>query len=222
MKPIDLRASTTSRPGFVWLSYLVVVGGGLMIGLFSYRRGAQLYLGFGIAVLALVLALWAKFPRVALGATVLLALIGDIKTASWFPFTKNFSSRESILFVSDAVSISPFELSLAAGLVSVAWHNMSTIGRLLKPAPLTRPMMVFAAFCLFGFVTGMAKGGDFRIALFEIRPLLYLPAAYLLFVNVCTTRSRPLAPARSCTGRHRHPVVPVPQLPSTTGQDRAE
>ena len=139
-------------------------------------------------MLAIVIALWPKFPRTALGATLFLALLGDIKTISWFPFAKNFSSRESIMYLHDSASFSPLELSFAAGLVAVVWRNMNTIGRLLKPTPLTRPMAVFAAFCLFGFAVGLSRGGDFRVALFEIRPMLYLPIAYLLFANVCTTR----------------------------------
>ena len=48
--------------------------------------------------------------------------------------------------------------------------------------------MVFTGFVLIGIVTGKSSGGDTRVAIFEFRPLLYIPIVYILLTNLLTTR----------------------------------
>ena len=51
------------------------------------------------------------------------------------------------------------------------------------------PVLVFTGFVVFGLVRGQVLGGgDTRIAIFEARPLLYLPLVYILVTNLLTTR----------------------------------
>jgi len=46
---------------------------------------------------------------------------------------------------------------------------------------------VFTGFVVLGFVYGLARGGSSRVAVFEVRPLLYLPIVYVLASNLCRT-----------------------------------
>ena len=50
-----------------------------------------------------------------------LAVVGDTVTISWFPFNKNLSSHESIMFIADGIALSPLELTLLWGGLVVAF-----------------------------------------------------------------------------------------------------
>ena len=170
------------------LVYLAILLTGLVVAFFAYRRSYQPYIGVSLAIFLILLVCWLLVPRVALGSMIALALVGDIITVSWFPFTKNLSSRESIAFLTDAVSVSPFEVVLVWALIVTAIRNVDAIGRPFRNTPLILPMLLFLAVVGVGFVTGMSRGGDMRVAIYEVRPLLYLVLFYILVVNVCTTR----------------------------------
>ncbi|MBK5222601.1 MAG: O-antigen ligase family protein [Acidimicrobiia bacterium] len=170
-----------------WLTYLVIVAGGLLIAAVAYLRPAQIYLGFSLACLAALLLVWIRAPKLALAATIVLSLVGDQITVYWFPFTKNLSSGESLMYVAGAISLSPFEVVVVAALALTTYRNLAA-GRLTRPAPLLRPMVQFTTATLAGLALGLQRGGDVNAALFEVRPVLYLPALYLLVVNVCEDR----------------------------------
>ena len=170
-----------------WVAYGAVCSIGLVIAGLSYQRSAQLYLGLCLTLWAILLAMWVRFPRVALGTTIAITLISDLVTVSWFPFLKNLSSYESIAYVSDAIVLTPMELTLIWALTVTAYRNISSIGRPFVSAPLLRPMIALLAFTASGLIIGLSRGGDSRAAIYEARPLLYLPLIYLLVVNVCRT-----------------------------------
>jgi hypothetical protein len=50
--------------------------------------------------------------------------------------------------------------------------------------------MAFTAFLFVGFGYGLAKGGNKNIALWEIRPILYLPLLYFLIINIFRRREQ--------------------------------
>ena len=184
-----LRMSTARRSaGAPWLVvYLAVMCGGLLLGAVAYRRTDQFYFGLAWACFTFLLIGWMLFPRTALAATIALTLVGDQVTVWWFPFAKNLSSFESIMYLADSVSISPLEISILWGLTVTAYRNVATIGRPFRSAPLFTPFAVFMGFALLGLARGLARGGDSRAALFEFRPLLLLAFAYVLIVNVCSS-----------------------------------
>lgn len=167
-----------------WLSYLSVFMIGLMVAGMAWKRSYQQQFGLALAALVITLAAWAIRPMVGLHLTMFFALIGDAVTISWFPFNKNLSSRESILYVADDVTISPLELVLVFAVMATLLRNVSTTGRLIRHGPMLRPLLVFSALVGFGFANGMAKGGDLRVAIFEMRPLLYIAMVYILATNV--------------------------------------
>jgi O-Antigen ligase len=168
-----------------WLGYLSVFTLGLMVAGMAWKRSYQQQFGLALAALVITLAAWAIRPIVALHLTLFFALIGDAVTISWFPFNKNLSSRESILYFADDVTISPLEVVLVFAVMATLLRNVSTTGRLLRPGPMLRPLLIFSALVGFGFANGMASGGDLRVAIFEMRPLLYIAMVYILATNVC-------------------------------------
>lgn len=171
-----------------WMSYLAVVTTGLMIAAVAYVRSDQLYFGISLTCLVLLWATWIRFPRVGLGLTVGFALVGDLVTVSWFPFNKNLSSVESVMYFADSISISPLELTTVLGLGVAAYRNVAATGRPFRSSALNRPFLLFSVFLLLGLGLGLNRGGDTRAAIYEIRPLILLPLMYLLIVNVCTSR----------------------------------
>jgi O-antigen ligase len=170
-----------------WISYMLVLGLGLVVGFVGFHRSSQMYLGFALACWVALLAMWVRLPRAALAVTITLVLVPDLVTVSWFPFLKNFSSQESIAFLSNSLTITPFELTLVWALAFTAYRNLSTIGRPFRSEPLLRPLMLLLAIVVFAFLLGVSRGGDSRVAIYEARPLLYIPLVYLLVTNVCRT-----------------------------------
>lgn len=171
-----------------WTAYASTMLFGLCVAALAFKRSQQIYFGVGFIAIFLLLAAWMRFPRSALAVTVAATLVGDIVTVSWFPFTKNLSSRESILYVSDAVSFSPLELSLVAGLVATGYRNIASSGRLSVWTPILMPLLALLTLTFVGLVSGIARGGNVSVALVEARPVVYLPLFYILIVNVCRTR----------------------------------
>jgi hypothetical protein len=168
-----------------WTVYAAVMGVTTFVALLAYKRSEQLYFGLCLALLLLLLLSWFRFPRTALGITLFFTLLGDIVTVWWFPFTKNLSSPESIFYIADQISISPLEVSIGVGLVSTVYRNVAATGRLVRRGPLNWPFALFTVFVFVGVMVGLGTGGDTRVALFEVRPLLYLPAMYVVIFNVC-------------------------------------
>jgi hypothetical protein len=171
-----------------WTTYLFVLLIGLTVAAFAYRREYQPFLGVALAVLLLVVVGWFFAPRGTLFVTVFFSLVGDISTVGWFPFNKNLSSRESILFISDGISISPLELVLLTGLAVTIIKRIADGRSPLSLGVLGLPFIVFTATVFGGLGIGLARGGDFRAAMFEMRPLLYLPSMYFLVTAWCTER----------------------------------
>ncbi len=116
-------------------------------------------------------------------------MVGDTVTVPWYPFTKNLSSRESILFIADGLTINPLEIIILAhrAVVDPAHARRSPTGS-CKRGVMWKPMMVFTGFVFLGLVYGLSRGGhDTTVAVWEIRPLLYLPILYVLITNLLTT-----------------------------------
>lgn len=138
---------------------------------------------FAVVLLALVVVGVATVlnPVVGIYAIVFLSLIGDTATSTWYPFTKNFSSRESILFIDDKIVVSPLELILVITVVS--WL-LGRTERTVRVGGLLRPLGVFSVMLVVGLGSGLARGGDVNVALWEVRALVYLPILYFLITNL--------------------------------------
>lgn len=192
MRPGDLLQPGINRQEvgqhLQWLAtYSIVFLGGLAVGAFAFTRAWQPYFGLALAALILVICSWAYRPRQTLNVTVFLALVGDIVTVSWFPFNKNLSSVESILFISNSISLSPLELVLLSGLCVVGARGIAAGRQPLELGAIGRPLMLFTVCVFGGLALGLGTGGDFRAAMYEMRPLLYFPMVYVLATTLVKT-----------------------------------
>ncbi len=179
------RASRANLHRWAWMLGIIGLSG--LIGLLMIRGGPS---PFFIAILIYGIGLAAILyrPRYGLYLIMLFGLAGDGILTPWFPFAKNFSSRESILFIHDAVIISPLESYIIATFLS--WFGRGIGQRRIRIAtnPLTWPVLIFFLFVVFGLIYGLGTGGNLNIALWEARPLFYLVALYFLASNLLEKR----------------------------------
>ncbi len=169
-----------------WFGYAAVVLGGLFITFVAQRNVTTPFLGLSLALLAVILTGWTMFPRASLYAVLALTVVSDQATLAWYPFVKNLSSRESISFVADSLTVSPLDLALVSGVAISALRQFAAHRRLVADNPLRRPMWFFFGFVLYGFVRGISSGGDVRIAVLVGRPLLYVFFTYVIAMNELT------------------------------------
>ena len=170
-----------------WMVYLLLLVIGGVIAIVGSRTAPQLSaLAFLLLFLSIVAtALW---PIVGLFTIVFFSLVSDAVTIPWYPFVSTFSSRESILFVARGLTVTPLDVILAVTMISWLVRLLGTRQGRPLTGSLAKPMAVFTAFVLFGFVNGIRSGGSVRIAVLEGRSLFYLGAVYLLVINLCGKR----------------------------------
>lgn len=177
----------------VWLTQVVwglmMAGVAGLIGLILLRGEIPnpvllawlLYLAGAAAILAQ--------PRYGLYLTIFLSLIGDTYRTPTYPFNANFSSLQSLFYLHDSLIISPLEVYL--GLTLLSWLARGAARRRLNfySGSLFWPVMVFFGFVLYGLVYGLGlRAGNVNIGLWEVRPLFYLPAMFLLASNLLEKR----------------------------------
>lgn len=147
-------------------------------------------LAIALGLLILLMAIWAVRPLIGLHLTLFLCLLADGVTVPWYPFNKNLSSHESILFLADALTISPLEIVLGFGLVCWLVRHFATRHRPIRYGAAWFPLTMLVLFLLVGFGRGVSSGGNLRAAVWEIRPLFYLPLVYFLVINLCPDQRR--------------------------------
>jgi len=163
--------------------FVVMLAVTLIIAVIANRTAPD---AFSLAFLGLVLSSIAAFLRPAIGVHLIIffSLVGDASTTPWWPFTKNFSSHESLLFISDGISITPLEVLLFVTYAAFILRAIADTEWRFHRGRLLAPLMIFSATLLFGFGKGVLTGHDRTVALFEIRPLLYIPLLYVLITNL--------------------------------------
>src|SRR5258708_3962281 len=127
------------------LVYASIIALTLFIGLVAVGRAPE---PFPIALLVLILACSAAFfpPTVGLFALIFLTMVGDTVAMTWWPFTKNMSSRESIFYVSDALNINPLEVLAAVTLASFLIRQIADPTWRFVRGRMFWPIMVFTGF----------------------------------------------------------------------------
>ena len=179
-------AKQITRERWTWrFSYVAVMGFGVLLTGLAWRRAPGL-ISIALALLIFLLGAWAVRPLAALHMTLFFTLVGDSVTAPWYPMAKNFSSGESVLYLAERLTFSPMDLTLGFAMVCLLLRRLAVQSPLVT-GPLLRPLLVFSGFVVLGFMYGIANGGDLRVAIFEVRPLIYLPIIYMLASNLCTT-----------------------------------
>jgi hypothetical protein len=178
----DVRAQARTNRATLRLWHLACAGATLfVVGLAFFQNDR-----FSLAtlVLAVVLAVAVIRPGTGLYGVVFLAVLGDPVVTGWYPFTKNFSTAESVLFFGDRLIISPLELGLLALTLGWLLQMWGTSSWRIERGRLLRPLLAFTAFVTVGLLTGIARGGIINVAHWEARALFYIPVVYLLVANL--------------------------------------
>lgn len=168
--------------------FLGVLGITLFLGLLMFRGGPSpsllTWILFFIGAAVILLQ-----PRYGIYLILFLTLIGDARLTFWFPFVKNLSSSESLMFLHNAVIISPLEVYFLLTLVS--WLGRSAMRRDIKLyfSPVFLISLVFLVIVASGLTLGLMKGGSLNIALWESRAIFYMPVMVFLTSNLLDKRS---------------------------------
>ena len=184
------------REKFLWFRVYATFGLlTLLVGGTAYYSAPH---PFSLVLLLIIVGMAAVLTRPIVGVYVIMffTLIGDNATAAWYPFAKNMSSSESIFYLGDGLIVSPLEVFLIV--TTVAWilnyqdrrGQRVRVGRQFRRGTLLYPLMGFTLFVLYGYLQGMRTGGDRNVALWEMRPLLYVPMFYVLVTQLLTTRQQ--------------------------------
>lgn len=192
--PDDIRLKSAPRQmrqmDFTWASWFVgLLGVTAVLGLYMLWFGASYAIIGWILYLIGVGAIFYR-PRYGVYLLVFFSLAGDSVLMDWYPFNKNFSSSESLFYFHDSLIISPLESYLV--LTLIVWLGQALVRRQWKfyTGSLLWPTVVFIAFMVFGLVYGIGTGGNINIALWEARPIFYLPLFLIMVSNLFTTRSQ--------------------------------
>jgi O-antigen ligase len=130
-------------------------------------------------------------PRYGIYLIVLLTLAADNILVPAYPFVKNFTSEESLFYTRNgALIFSPLETYLVLTLVSWLIRAIPRRRLTFRGGPLFGWMALFTLFIFVGLGWGLGRNGDANIALWEVRPILYLPFMFALTTNLIRTRAQ--------------------------------
>ena len=180
------RQTRTNLTNLMWFAVIMALSG--MLGLLMLRSGPTAS-HIAWVVYLMGVALIFSQPRYGIYLLIFLALVGDGILTYSLPFTKNFSSAESLLYLHDSLVISPLETYILFTFVS--WLGRGAMQRKIEfyRNDLFWPAMVFITFIVFGLVYGIGTGGNVTIALWESRSIFYMIALFILASNLFTERS---------------------------------
>src|SRR5215216_2985491 len=117
-----------------------------------------------------------------------LVLASDSVLNPWYPFSKNFSSAESLLYFGRAVAFSPVEIFIV--LTCASWLSRVLMTRKFKGYGgfLLWPTLAFAFFITLGLLDGLLHHGNTNVALWEVRGIYCLPIMMVLTSNLIQKR----------------------------------
>jgi O-antigen ligase len=157
------------------------------LGYWMFKKGPDpsiiAWILFFVGAVAIILQ-----PRWGIYLSVFFSLLGDSSMAAWYPFTKNFSSGESIFFIQHSIIISPLEVYIA--ITALSWLVRVLVFQKIqfRKGQLFLPALIFLGFIIFGLIVGLTHRGDSTIALWEVRPFFYLFALIVFGSNLLTQR----------------------------------
>ena len=162
--------------------------GALVIAFFALGSP---YPGFSVAATLYMVGVAVILAKPRMGAYLLifLAVVGEPETMPWYPFNKNGSSAESILFVDDRLVASPYEGYILITLVAILLHRFRSGEPLRVATPYTMPLLLLAGAIFLALAWGVVTGGTVSIAINQTRMLLVLPFVYLIMINLLDRRT---------------------------------
>lgn len=183
---VQSRQNRANLTHFLWYTAVLLLSG--MLGLLMLVSGPSASHIAWVVYLLGVVIIFVQ-PRYGIYLLIFLSLVGDGTLTYSLPFTKNFSSAESLLYLSDALIVSPLETYIL--LTFVSWLGRGAMQRkiIFYRCELFWPALAFISFIVFGLVYGIGTGGNLTIALWESRAIFYMVAMLILASNLFTERS---------------------------------
>ena len=188
-----VAASVRTRQRNDRVTWALGYGAGLLLTLVVGVLGVGRFpTPFPLALLCLIIGAVVMLFRPVLGIYMVafLSFIGDYTAIGSYPFTKNLSSKESMLFISSALSLSPLEVWMAMLLLGWILQMAGSRDWTVRKGKLFWPILAFSFFLLVGLVVGVGKGGDRTIALNEMRGMMYPALLYPVITNLFSRRAQ--------------------------------
>ncbi|MCB9135436.1 MAG: O-antigen ligase family protein [Anaerolineales bacterium] len=173
-----------------WTQFVVLLGLAGLTGvvliyllLFGATPASIAWVIFFIGIVLIVYE-----PRYGIYLILFFSLAGDSLLLYWYPFTKNLSSSESLMYLSNALIVSPAEIYMVV--TFIAWFGRDIVRHKINfyRGQLFWPSIVFILFITLGLIWGVGRGGNLNIALWEVRAIFYLPLMLVLTNNLITQR----------------------------------
>ncbi len=174
-----------------------------MILIFSVLLGGGLYYSGGnvalvSAVIYLAFAFLLSVLRIDFSLYLLLfsvMVFDQFAIPGFESFTKNigfFNNLKEISYVPffDAGVMNPFEIHLLFLCIALLLHISLRRDFELKPVAVWGAFLLFFSSLVFAFVHGIRGGGDFMVALWEVRALFYLCLMYVLVPQILDTKKQ--------------------------------
>ena len=179
------RIIQSQRTWRLWMGFILAIT--CFAGAAIYLTRANVNLIAWVIYLA-GLAVILYRPRYGVYLILFFGLAGDGYMTPWFPFLKGFSSPEALLYVNDALIISPLETYII--LTFVSWLSRGIAQRKINfhAGNLFWPALAFLLFTFTGLAYGIGTGGNVNVALWEARPLFYLVSIIVLASNLLEKR----------------------------------
>src|SRR4051794_38436702 len=154
-RTIDVEAQLRHDRSRARIVYVAIIALTLFMAIVAVRRAPA---PFPIALLVLMLSCVCAFLRPTVGVYVLvfLTMVGDGATMPWWPFTKNMSSRESILYIHDSLILNPLEVLAAVTLFAWLVRSLEDRAWTFKRGRMFTPIAIFTAFVVAGYARGIA------------------------------------------------------------------
>lgn len=172
------------RPTGMAVTFLVLLAFmGLALLLLSSPDKPEIILALGVSLIFAVCII--RWPVTGTFMALVMATLFDTLPSTYaHTFFSDLGVFRNLSYVGlpEGVMISLFEIVIVVSMVSALVHRFHERKKLVR-GPLFWPMLAFGGMILLGEVSGIMSGGDFKISLWEIRPLMYLVALYVLTVN---------------------------------------
>lgn len=184
LEPIKTAKQLKNQKSFYQVFWIFLVTGISAVLAFLMITDGPSFSDLAWIIFWICVAAVAIQPRLGVHIIIFMTLVGDKNVSWWFPFTKNFSSEESLLFYSNSFSFSPLEIFIV--ITALMWVLKGILRRDLriKTGPLFWPAAVFTFFMAAGLIYGLTTGGNTNIALWESRAIFYIFAMLVLTSNL--------------------------------------
>ncbi len=174
---------------------IIITLAAIMCGSFYYFDG-NVHLAVGIVYLCVVLVLSLLSLDLSLYLFMFTVILFEQYEIPSFPaltdsvyFFRNLKEIPYVPYFDEGV-IAPFEIHILFLCLGLFIHACIKKDFFFKPLSVWGSFLLFFGFLLFGFFYGLKNGGDFLVALWEVRALFYLCLMYIIVPQILDTKKQ--------------------------------